>query len=519
MVTACFARQEAFGALNILLCGICHSSESLFEVIRSMAEWQTECLEGVGPHPGRVLQNTSGNIQSYSDTLAHTDPTGRDDHFSHYGFKYPHQPPVPTHPMPTTSLHAQQVLNNRFHTKKLRRLQSLGQSLIGPRRTRSYLKSQKYIEYRARPRRDTGKDGEPVWSDELEDAFQQGERLVREQPADRSNGQPPSAGPRWRNSMEVPFSSHYNSHNYPSYHDSLRPVPSYPGELPPPHVVFNPNLHAEATNVNMIYGLSFDMWVSAPGQPERIESAFHIYTRLQGDQRHPGAPPKRLEDLSNWRSSFPHLNAIMADANNPPSCEIILLEANLELMDDFPPPGSKLGIQLELDFTQPPNGDALTNQMENWSCNTYIYEEGHNIFKERRNLPRQQSNKVKPPFESSWWAKRFTELTELTQGTQGNEAADRQMRDYFRTLTAVQEIRATPSSRRVSNQYPDNSPDGSKRMAILIWQFRRTRPNEVGTTTWRRVTPPSPDRNAIPSPKPACPKHLPSPAVTRLGAS
>lgn len=37
------------------------------------------------------------------------------------------------------------------------------------------MNSQKYLEYRARPRRDTGKDGEPVWSDALEDAFQQGE--------------------------------------------------------------------------------------------------------------------------------------------------------------------------------------------------------------------------------------------------------------------------------------------------------------------------------------------------------
>ncbi|KAB8206904.1 TEA/ATTS domain family-domain-containing protein [Aspergillus parasiticus] len=541
-----------------------------------MAEWQTECMlpptqpgfEGVGPHPGRVLQNTSGNIQSYSDTLAHTDPTGREDHFSHYGFKYPHQPPVPTHPMPTnTGLHPQQVINNRFHTKKLRRLQSLGPNLIGPRRTRSYLKSQKYIEYRARPRRDTGKDGEPVWSDELEDAFQQAleanppmgrrkwsergksygrneliaeyiykttgkrrsrkqvsshlqvldsflkgdpdwERLVREQPADRSNGQPPSAGPRWRNSLELPFSSHYNSHNYPSYHDSLRPVQSYSGELPPPHVVFHPNLHAEATNINKIYGLSFDMWVSAPNQPGGIESAFHLYTRLQGDQRHP-APPKRLDNIPNWRASFPHLNSVMADVNNPLNCDIILLEANLRLMDDFPPSGSKLGIQLELDFTQPPNGDALTNQMENWSCSTYIYEEGQNIYRARQDLPKQQSNKVKPPFESTWWAKRFTELTELAKDRQLNEVADRQTRDYFRTLTAVQEIRATPSSRRVSNQYPDNSQDDSKRMAILLWQFRQTRSNEVGTTTWRRVTSPSSDRNTIPSPKPVTGIDLP----------
>jgi transcriptional enhancer factor len=61
----------------------------------------------------------------------------------------------------------------RLHARKLRRLHSVGPN-VAPRRGRSYLKSQKYMEYRARPRRDTGKDGEPVWSDELEDAFQQG---------------------------------------------------------------------------------------------------------------------------------------------------------------------------------------------------------------------------------------------------------------------------------------------------------------------------------------------------------
>lgn len=44
----------------------------------------------------------------------------------------------------------------------------------GARRGRSYLRSQKYLEYRARPRRNTGEDGDVVWSDELEDAFQQG---------------------------------------------------------------------------------------------------------------------------------------------------------------------------------------------------------------------------------------------------------------------------------------------------------------------------------------------------------
>jgi transcriptional enhancer factor len=156
-----------------------------FWVCSMATDWQSECmvsqnqaaLESVGAHSDRALQNTSGNVQAYSDGFAHNDAAGRDDHLQQFTLKYPH-PPVPSHPLPTatTSLYHPQLLSHRYQVKKLRRLQSNGSSFAGSRRNRSYLKSQKYLEYRARPRRDTGKDGEPVWSDELEDAFQQGEQ-------------------------------------------------------------------------------------------------------------------------------------------------------------------------------------------------------------------------------------------------------------------------------------------------------------------------------------------------------
>lgn len=61
----------------------------------------------------------------------------------------------------------------REHARRLRIKSSVGPS-SGARRGRSYLRSQKYLEYRARRCRGTGKDGDVVWSDELEDAFQQG---------------------------------------------------------------------------------------------------------------------------------------------------------------------------------------------------------------------------------------------------------------------------------------------------------------------------------------------------------
>lgn len=42
---------------------------------------------------------------------------------------------------------------------------------------RSYLFSKKYLEYRDRRRKDLGSDGKQVWSDAVEEAFQEGRRL------------------------------------------------------------------------------------------------------------------------------------------------------------------------------------------------------------------------------------------------------------------------------------------------------------------------------------------------------
>ncbi|PYH96372.1 TEA-domain-containing protein [Aspergillus ellipticus CBS 707.79] len=519
-------------------------------------DWQTECivpqhqptLESIGAHTDRALQNTSGNVQTYSDSLAHSGPAGRDDQLQQFAFKY--QPPVPTHPVPTVST-LQPPQNLRLQTKKLRRLHSFGPSLIGPRsRPRSYLRSQKYLEYRARPRRDTGKDGEPVWSDELEDAFQQAleanppmgrrkwsergksygrneliaefiykktgkrrtrkqvsshlqvldsflkgdpdwERLVREEAAVRSSNQHPPSGPRWRTSMDPPLSSHYGNHLHTTYHDPMRQA--YAGDLPPAPLSLNTSMHD--ANINTVNALGFDMWVSAPDKPDRIDDAIHVYSQLQDDQRHPVAPVA-LRDIRDWQTSFPHLKSLMTNPSTPPECEIILVEANLELMNDFPPAHSKLGIHLELDFAQANAGAVpMVNQMENWSCKTYMYEGGQETYQGRQEVARPVHTKVKPLFESKWWANLFTQLTQDQKMAEraGHHHAPEQAREFLRSLSVVQEIRATVpySSRRMSNPYSGHPVDERKEVAILLWKFRQTRPGEVGTTTWRRVIPPS----------------------------
>lgn len=306
-------------------------------------------------------------------------------------------------------------------------------------------------------------------------------------------------------------SSHYGGHAHPSYHDPMRAVQSYGGDLPPPHYTLGSNMQEPGTK--NIHGFSFDMWVSAPQQANRIDKALHAYTRLQGDQHQP-APPMLLENVNGWRSSFPHLAAMVDDPNGPLDCDILLLEVNLQLMNDFPPSGSKLGIQLDLDFGHPTAGDVLVvNQMENWTCSTRCYEEGREIWETYHDLPKPQSTKVKPFFESSWWAKLFTVLTQDKRIAEDSghpesvHATDERTRRYFRSLSAVQELRAVPS-RRMSNQFQGHQSDESERMAILVWKFRQTRPGEVGTTTWRRLIPP-PDRTTTNSPRPNSGVDLP----------
>lgn len=307
-------------------------------------------------------------------------------------------------------------------------------------------------------------------------------------------------------------SSQYGGPAHPSYHDPMRAVQPYGGDLPPPHYTLGSNMQAAGTK--SIHGFSFDMWVSAPQQANRIDKALHAYTRLQGDLHQP-APPMPLENVSGWRSSFPHLSSLIDGLNGPLDCDIILLEVNLQLMNDFPPSGSRLGIQLDLDFGHPTAGDVLmVSQMENWTCSTRLYEDGRELWETYHDLPKPQSTKVKPLFESSWWARLFTELTQDKRIAEDSgqpesvHVTDERTRRFFRSLSAVQELRAVPPSRRLSNQFQGHQSEESERMAILVWKFRQTRPNEVGTTTWRRLIPP-PDRTTTNSPRPNTGVDLP----------
>lgn len=315
-----------------------------------------------------------------------------------------------------------------------------------------------------------------------------------------------------------------DSHSSSRSHSSF--THPFTGDLPPPYLTLGSNVRNN--NSNLIHGVSFDMWASAPNEVNSIENELHVYTRLQGEPNQPVAPPMPLENIPDWRTAFPHLVPLVDDLSRPLDCDIILLEVNLELMADFPPSRSKLGIQLALDFIDSPwGGLATTTQMAEWVCSTYIYEGGHKTKDAHHSLPKPVASTVKPFFESSWWAELFTQLTqekrmaENSGNAEASRSSDEHIRRFFRSLSAVQELHASPGPsrkrRHATSKYVGSSTGAEdKRMGILLWKFRQTRPGEVGTTTWRRLTPPNEARTTANNPHETTGMDIPIPTINSI---
>ena len=66
---------------------------------------------------------------------------------------------------------------NHLHRRQQKRRQNSVVAGSGYQ-DRSYLTSKEYLAYRNRPRKDLGRDGKQIWSDPVEDAFQEGEQAM-----------------------------------------------------------------------------------------------------------------------------------------------------------------------------------------------------------------------------------------------------------------------------------------------------------------------------------------------------
>ena len=295
--------------------------------------------------------------------------------------------------------------------------------------------------------------------------------------------------------------------------------------IPPPAFTLGSN--AGSLDKHSISSLSFRMWVSPPpteDAPHQLSKHLHQYTEVQCKHSTPQATP--LENMKDWRLTFPDLPLIVERPISYEKYEIIKLEASFKLMADFPPRGCKLGIDLSLDFmaSNPSNVKALS-MLHNakWTCNTRLYEAGKCVqASTRAYYPRKLTMNVgviKPNFESIWWAATFVGLLEKKRGAEesGNwtkiETVNDESKTFFRSLSAMQEV-------IVHDPYASapKSPHGhqpGKRMAILLWTFSQAPSSYVGTTTWQRLIPPPP-RMATNSPRPAQDLSLPPLALNSI---
>ena len=234
--------------------------------------------------------------------------------------------------------------------------------------------------------------------------------------------------------------------------------------------------------------IRFDMCVHAAVSGNII----HTYTTTQSDT---GAQSRNLEDILNWRSTYPDLGRLNYEHNQLNS-EIFLLETNFKLTDDLPPRGSRLGIHLFADVD-------LKQGYSNWKHCTTFYVHGE--AKRRpsgplRPIPVQNTSRTRLeiPLESSWWIDVFHQIIDrrykkiTTGNAQDVHQEEEDARRYLRELSVMQEIYAT------SPHEPQ-----PQRLAIFLWKFRQTRGDEAATTTWRRLIPPPP-AISIHSPRPPC---------------
>jgi transcriptional enhancer factor len=145
-----------------------------------MDHWPTDLSIPLS-HSGqqRPLQAVSGNRQSYA-LDCHAGPENQNPHGLCYANSSFTDTKYPSTTFPSTATLGSndgQSTANRLHYRHHRRHRRRGSPIDAKFQDRSYLNSKKYLEYRARQRKDLGQDNRQVWSDDVEEAFQEGSSL------------------------------------------------------------------------------------------------------------------------------------------------------------------------------------------------------------------------------------------------------------------------------------------------------------------------------------------------------
>ncbi|KAL9007029.1 MAG: hypothetical protein Q9188_000233 [Gyalolechia gomerana] len=413
------------------------------------------------------------------------------------------------------------------------------------------LESERYLRYRDNARqkaKDNNGQGDDVWPDELENAFQLALRVVPPMGRKKKKFEGKLCGrneliakkimlwtgvnrDRKKVSSHIQVLKNYMIDN-PRYKKSTAAHPStfpeldfdnmgeeeinsfarsrfgnigqaaYPDAvpLPPPGGILGSNAPDRGPRLNRI---EFEMFVLSPTK-EKV----HNYTSNQSET---AARSRGLEEIRNWHTSFPLLEKYYDQGQ--PDTDIILIESTLDLLSEYPPKNSTLSIRFMVNMTG-------VSGHEQWSTRADYYENnGQPVdmrrFYEMNNIPRaspldtpnifrgseNSDVKLEIPLQSAWWVQLFTKMAarkqEMKHDLYLSKQEDEWSRRYLQEMSVMQELWVNPGL--------DGASDS--RVAIILWKFRQTRPDEAGTTTWRKLRPP-PERIKIHSPR-----QSPAPAL------
>ncbi|KAL8808216.1 MAG: hypothetical protein Q9182_000280 [Xanthomendoza sp. 2 TL-2023] len=261
---------------------------------------------------------------------------------------------------------------------------------------------------------------------------------------------------------------------------------------PPANAILGSNAPGQGPVVNRI---EFEMFILSPAKEQT-----HRYTSHQTEI---GAAPQALEEISDWRMSFPLLEDY--HERSQLDSDIILIKSDIDLLNDYPEPKSTLSIRFRVNISGATGNDQ-------WFTKTNYYENnGQPVdmdkFCEKNNLsktsswdtptvlrtPGNASIQLEIPLQSKWWVQLFTNMAARKYGRSHDPYLLQQEEDwsrrYLQEMSIMQELRVRSEVAGAS----------TKQVAIILWKFSQSPPGEAATTTWRKLKPP-PQRFQVNSP-------------------
>ncbi|CCG83419.1 Transcription factor AbaA [Taphrina deformans PYCC 5710] len=232
----------------------------------------------------------------------------------------------------------------------------------------------------------------------------------------------------------------------------------------------------------------FCIWATRSEVGSSENHVSHVYTTFQKNAPIAVAP---IDAVSDWALRFPCLPQLVADQYSD-QCPVYHLRASMNLPETLDLEGEQ---QVVL-RTQLSMAGLAQRSREQWYCITRVYTMGNKVLELKQKVNKQdpsstsvpsgvnqnQGPSVAVPFATDFWAAFLAGLATLDQSSQNmspEEMKAKRDRDSYNAvsgITVVQEIATM-----------ETSLESSKRLNVLIWEFTKTRADQIGSTVVTRI--------------------------------